>query len=219
MKAILAAAYLRRQAEQRERKLRSEIQKVKQRMARRRFEFLSQVVALVAQDKERNGPRLKIERCVGGWRGSSVAGYLRSAHDSVYYSNFRMDKKTFSKLITLLKGTPFASETVAVTKVPGKRIAHRRSAAHIAFARAHTDPPTTRFKLGVCLYAMAHGGPFKVIGDAAGIGKSTVRKWMAAFCDAVMTAVKPIYMPAQPHTPSELDAIRAMNWKCQTDWR
>lgn len=41
-----------------------------------------------------------------------------------------------------------------------------------------TDPPTGRFKLAACLYAMGQGGRMKVLADACSLGVSTLRRWL-----------------------------------------
>ena len=57
------------------------------------------------------------------------------------------------------------------------------------------DPPTCRYKVAACLYAMAHGGPLKPLADACSLGKSTMWKYLELFADATMKFIKPIYMP------------------------
>ena len=207
MQAVLLLLNLRREAAKREELLQSEIDKVKRRMAKRRFSAISQLILLIAEDEHRN-PRRVVQRCLGKWRGSSIGGYVRDGDDQTYHENFRMERKTFDKLLSLIEKTSFAAVTTPPILPGMRKRAKRRSGEHVSFARAHTDPPSTRFKMAVCLYAMAQGGRFKQVGDAAGISNNTVRKYMVAFCEAVMTAVKPIYMPATPHSASEREYIR-----------
>ena len=59
---------------------------------------------------------------MGKWRGSTIAGYLRSPYDSVYTANFRMVKPTFNKLVSLLKSGGFGSNAEPIIKVAGKRV-------------------------------------------------------------------------------------------------
>jgi hypothetical protein len=207
IKALLLGFYLRQQADQRRRELQAEIAKVKRRMAQRRVQAISQIIMLISQHTEAGGPRRVVERCLGKWRGSTISGYLRG-DDQTYCENFRMDRKTFDKLLELVQSTAFATVTGPKLVPMGLAGGRRKRGRTVSFARAHTDPPSTRYKLAVCLYAMAQGGRFKLIGDAAGIGKSTVRKWMVQFCEAIMTAVKPIYMPGTPYSPAEREAVR-----------
>ena len=48
------------------------------------------------------------------------------------------------------------------------------------------------------MYALAFGGPTKVLADAASIGESTLRKWLEQFSDGCAMYVKPVYMPGAP---------------------
>eukprot|EP00965_Chrysotila_dentata_P230970 6198079-Pleurochrysis_carterae.AAC.2 len=84
-------------------------------------------------------------------------------------------------------------------------------APHHMLARAHRarDLPTLRFKVAACLYFLAHGAPTKVAADVASIGVSTLRKWLQQFCDAVITDVKPEYMPGTPPDAERLADVRA----------
>ena len=191
-RAAVLAFMLARKAAARRADLESEIDRVKRRMEQRRIHAMSQLV-LYSCAADESSERRHVQRNSGKWRGSTISGYLRG-DDQTYVENFRMNSVTFDKLLALLEHTSFATAESPPVTVGLRAKAKRRSASHIAFARAHVDPPTTRFKLAVCLYAMAHGGRFKQVGDAAGIGKSTVRQYMVAFCEGVMAAVKPIYM-------------------------
>eukprot|EP00965_Chrysotila_dentata_P101323 3345061-Pleurochrysis_carterae.AAC.1 len=56
---------------------------------------------------------------------------------------------------------------------------------------------------------MAHGAPTKVVADVASVGVSTMRSWLQQFCDAVITDVKPTYMPATPPEAKKLAEVRA----------
>ena len=168
---------------------------------------MAHLVFLSAQDSSTGKQRRVVERVRGKWRSSTLSGYLRTGDDITYRENFRMNRKTFNKLLGLLKPTSFAmcDEARFPTPVRGNK---RRSPQSIAYARAHTDPPSTRYKLAVCLYAMAQGGRFKLIGDAASLGKNTVRKWMTAFCDAILQEVRPIYMPGTAFSSADRAAVQ-----------
>ena len=207
LQSILVAIALHNRAAQQRRALQSAIDRVKARMAKRRAAAVARILLLIAQDSSDRAPRRVVERARGKWRGSTIAGYLRGGDDKTYCENFRMNRKAFDKLLALVKHTAFAQSDEA-EHVQLHKCTTRRSRQSIAYARAHTDPPTTRFKLAVCLYAMAQGGRFKLIGDAASLGKSTVRKWMVLFCDAILKVVRPIYMPATPFSPDERDAVQ-----------
>lgn len=202
---VLVAIMLRNEAARRRRVLQSAIEDVKRRMARRSDAAKARFLMMVAEGDCYRTRRV-VERAMGKWRGSTISGYLR-CDEQTYESNFRMNRDTFDKLLGLLQSTEFVKKDEAKHARP-RRSKQRRSADSAAFARAHTDPPSTRFKLAVCLYAMAQGGRFKLIGDAASVDKSTVRVWMSVFCMAVMRAVKPVYMPGKPFSPYERSAVQ-----------
>ena len=105
VQAVLLALHLRREAAKREQLLQSEIEKVKRRMAKRRFFAISQLILLSSQQDEKRGPRRVVQRCLGKWRDSSIGGYVRDGDDRTYYENFRMERKTFDKLLTLIEKT------------------------------------------------------------------------------------------------------------------
>ena len=70
------------------------------------------------------------------------------------------------------------------------------------------DPPTLRYKVAMCLYALMQEGSVKVKADVGSIGQSTLRGWLKQFADGVMKVVKPIYMPTTPHTEEERAAAQ-----------
>ena len=137
-----------------------------------------------------------------------MAGYVNTGDDITYITNFRVDHDGFAALLGLLSNSEFAldlpGEASRSTAVRGGK----RKRRDTGFAREHTDPPTTKFKLATCLYAMGQGGRFKVIGDAASVDKTTVRKWMASFCTVVRNILRPIYMPRKPFSAEDLEAIQ-----------
>ena len=48
------------------------------------------------------------------------------------------------------------------------------------------------FKVGVCLYFMAHGkGDCKVVGDVASLGRSTVELYLTQFCQGALAVITP----------------------------
>ena len=55
---LLAALYVRREYERRQRQLRSAIEKVKARMAKRRFSTMAQAIAMAAGDASERAPRV-----------------------------------------------------------------------------------------------------------------------------------------------------------------
>ena len=82
VRALLVALCARTEATRRERVLQSEIEKVKRRMAKRSFHAMSQLIVMGGIASESRAARRYIERNDGKWRGSTVAGYLRSPYDS-----------------------------------------------------------------------------------------------------------------------------------------
>lgn len=154
--------------------------------------------------------RRYIQRAYGKWRGSTMAGYLFAGDDAVYKQNFRMSKETFARLVTLLMDSKIAAvhTDMDALRANGKREVCTGPGS-TAYARVWTDPPTTQFKVGTCLYAMGHGGPLKLTADVSSMGVSTIRRWMNQFCMSVMDNVKPIYMPATPFSEPELRDVRA----------
>ena len=204
-RSLIALAYILVRQQRRRRDLAREIARVKQRMAARRKMAIARLLLLIAAQE--SGPRRHVERCIGKWRGSTIGIYLHRGDAQTFYENFRMPKATFDVLDSLLAGSDFALGTAPAGQsatCKGKQRKWTFQAAH-----AKLDPPSTRFKLAVCLYAMGQGGRFKQIGDAAGVSKNTVRKWMVAFCEAVMQVVRPVYMPAQPFSTSEREAVQS----------
>lgn len=144
---LAALLFVRREHQRREQQLRSEIDKIKARMAKRSFHAASHVIVnMSAADEQAGGPRRVIARNIGKWRGSTISGYLGSKYDSVWIENFRMVKTTFNKLVKLLDHSAFATECSLPVKVVGKPVGKFHSAAHVSYARAHTDPPTTRYR-------------------------------------------------------------------------
>eukprot|EP00966_Prymnesium_polylepis_P277868 6420002-Prymnesium_polylepis.1 len=107
---------------------------------------------------ETSGPRRKVARCMGKWRGSAVFGYLTGREfgrdDITYRENFRMSIGAFDKLADLLDRTAFGA------KAPTDSTEALRAAARIrrgkgkkqtsVLALSFLDHPTTRFKLAAC---------------------------------------------------------------------
>lgn len=153
-------------------------------------------------------PRRHVNRCLGKWRGSAVAGYVFSGDEQTYKENFRCSRESFGLLHGLLVSSRFATaaETCTVWRTAqlaggNKRIRSRRATAYKM--TASRDPPTLRFKLAACMYVFGHGGPLKVLADSCGVGKSTLRGWLEQFSWATYEVLKPLYMPARPFTAEE----------------
>ena len=132
-------------------------------------------------------PRQKIERADGGWRGSTLNGYLVHGNDSIYRKNFRVTKHTFHVLLGQLKGGGFCQDNRA---------------------RNTAKQQTGRFKLGTSLYFFAQGTGWKAAGDCASLGESTVKKYVDHFIDGTFQVLRPIYMPKTPPSAEKVQAIR-----------
>ncbi len=89
--------------------------------------------------------------------------------------NFRCREKRLDDLVALLKFSQLAgAQATTVQAVSrGRRVTRK--------ARECVDPPSLRYKVATCMYAMAFGGSTKPIADAASIGVSTLRKWLEQF--------------------------------------
>jgi len=126
---------------------------------------------------ESSDGRRKVQRCDGGWRGSTIGGYLYEGDTITFRKIFRMDRANFKRLVDEL-----------------------RASGHIKDSKPHNPAlaVTAEFKVAVCLYVMAHGATRRFAADAAGLGESTVRIYLEDFCTAVLSVLKPKYMPSRP---------------------
>ena len=161
------------------------------------------IAAFLAMSQDLGGARRTIQRAAGKWRGSTLAGYLHLGDDKTYIENFRCSKHRFIDLVKRLKGS-------CLDKAE-ERTEHRLRgrAARFQKANAVRDTPGLRFKVAACMYALGQGGPLKVLADAGSLGKSTLKKYLGLFADAVTTRMKPIFMPGKPFADSEREAVRA----------
>ena len=146
--------------------------------------------------------RRKVERALAAWRGSTISGYLRGDEQS-YLENFRCSKLLFATVDALLEDTPLDRKAVRASASTDWRKTRRAMKAVEAL-----DPPSRRYKVAVCLYAMGQGGPIKPLADACSIGKSTLRKYLEQFADSVRVRIKPIYMPSKPWSEEERKAVQ-----------
>ena len=152
------------------------------------------------------------QRALGKWRGSTLSGYLRNDEKS-RKDAFRASDNRLDTLVTLLQDTKLAGtgwRNVLQPADRGRKVTRKATEAR--------DPPTLRYKVATCLYAMAHGGTLKTIADAASIGKSTLRLWLEDFSDGVTKRVKPVYMPGTPWDPETLTAVRGQFASRVTSW-
>ena len=145
--------------------------------------------------------RRAVERALGKWRGSTVAGYLRG-DDTTYLENFRMSKHRFDVLTSLLAGSQLDLSSNRTSFVP--RVKGRTTKK----ATEWRDPPNLRFKLAMCMYALGQSGSTKVKADVGSIGESTLRAWLALFAECVMRHMKPTYMPGGAMNAEKVAAVQ-----------
>jgi hypothetical protein len=184
---------------------------------RRNRHALAAVAACVAASDAAAMPRRTVPRALGGWRGSTLAGYVLRGDDVTYKEKLRMDSGTFSKLVGLFRGSRLDTSLPLTTQraceirgTTGRRRRGRRVSviAQVARATRSRDPPTLRYKVAACMYAFAHGGPLKTLADVCSVAQSTLRGWLTSFCLDTMRLVKPLYMPAKPFSAEERAAVQ-----------
>ena len=86
---------------------------------------------------------------------------------------------------------------------PTRRRANRANAA-----RQARDAPTLRYKVALCMYALGHGGPLRVLADAGSVGESSLRRYLGSFASSVIEFLGPVYMPGTPFSESDLAAVQ-----------
>ena len=156
--------------------------------------------------------RRVVPRALGKWRGSTIAGYL-THDDTTYVQNFRATRLQLDGIVGLLQGSALdflqaqRQEVRVSTATPRRGVLTSKQRKTVR-ARQSLDPPTLRFKVALCMYALGQGGPVKVLADAGSVGSSSLRRYLELFADAVIARMKPIYMPGQPYSPSELSAVQ-----------
>ena len=180
----------------------------------RRRRALAFVVAQLAASESSSRANRVVPRALGKWRGSSLAGYVFRGDEKTYKEKFRMPKAAFDKLLALLTGSGFdcalshSDRSAALYATSGRRGSASRLRIRMVAARAATDPPCLKFKVATCMYIFARGGILEKVSDVASIGESTLRRWLHAFCAAIVEKLKPIYMPCKPFSKDERDAIQ-----------
>ena len=156
--------------------------------------------------------RRVVPRALGKWRGSTLAGYL-THDDTTFLENFRCTRQEFDGLVTLLQGSALDSMEA---QRDAQQAAQPRAARWTKQARVAKDPPTLRFKVGLCLYCIGHGGPVKPLADVGSVGVSALRRYLSAFAQAVMASVGPIYMPSTPMAADERLAVQQWSMASST---
>jgi hypothetical protein len=141
--------------------------------------------------------RRAVLRATGKWRGSTLAGYLRT-DDKAINDNCRLScGRRLSELVALLKGSAIDAADDSNTREwsRGRRVTRK--------ARECVDPPSARYKVAACMYTLGQGGSIKTAADVASVGESTLRRWLEKFADSCTTHVKPVYMPGKPWDAEE----------------
>ena len=172
------------------------MQKLHKRLQDQHRNVVAGIMQAVAAD-DANDVRRLVERARGKWRGSTIAGYMRGDQQTIKESFGFPTEEAFSGLVGMLSGTSLDAAKNRPTSPSG------RSGWRTQRARQHTDPPTLRFKVAMCMYTLCHEGELKVKADVGSIGKSTLRGWLHAFSDAVVSRLKPKYMSGKPMSDRE----------------
>ena len=154
-------------------------------LKRQRSHAVAAVLAAAAEPGSYG--RRTVERTKGGWRCSTLQGYL-NGDEVTYKLNFR------------------------ATKANVTFIAEKLAAGGYLRTNKNYNPEyciPTLFKVGVVMYFMAHcKGDRKTAGDVASLGKSTVDKYLDEFCRGACTVLKPIFMPSTPPSAESVQRVR-----------
>ena len=120
---------------------------IRRRRRARRRSVVAAALACALAETGGGAKRRSVKRVEGGWPCSTLAGYL-DGDEATYAANFRMTKKSIE----------FITEKLSEG---GYLVTNR--------CRDPAQCITARFKVGVCLYFMAHAkGDMKVAGDVVG---------------------------------------------------
>ena len=161
--------------------------------------------------------RRVVPRALGKWRGSTLSGYL-THDDQTYLERFRATRAQLDGLVVRLQGSQLDSagnqlQRVIARRPPPPSGASARSPSERKRARTKRacvaqDAPTLRYKVALCMYALGHGGPVKVLADAGSVGESSMRRYLGLFALSVIQILRPMYMPGSPFSESDLAAVQ-----------
>ena len=155
---------------------------------RRRQQRLREALVFLRAACLEDGGRRKVERTEGGWKASTLNGYVENGDEQTYKLNFRATRRSVELIAEKLSSAGYLVDN------------NCRDPAHRM---------TSKFKVAVCLYYMAHAkGDAKLAGDVASLGKSTVQAYIEEFCRGVMAVLRPIYMPKDPPSASTVRLVR-----------
>ena len=197
--------------------------KQRQRVREYRFEIRKQQlswlaaqsfpVLLAMADSGAGQGRRVVPRALGKWRGSTLSGYL-THDDQTYLDSFRATRAQLDGLVIRLQGSKLDAaqeqrvRIIARRPPPPSAATAARKCARTRQARVTKDLPTLRYKVALCMYALGHGGPIKVLADAASVGESSMRRYLGLFALSVIELLRPIYMPGSPFSNSDLLAVQ-----------
>ena len=90
--------------------------------------------------------------------------------NTTYLQNFRCSNVRFNDLVNRLHHSGL--------DVANERRDHQLRAGAVRLKKANEiiDPPSLRYKVACCMYALGQGGSTKVLADVASLGESTMRK-------------------------------------------
>ena len=211
MIAAVAAQLMRQRQRARERAF--EIRKLQQSLLATQSFFVLQAMANSGVGQVR---RL-VPRALGKWRGSTLSGYL-THDDQTYLERFRATRAQLDGLVVRLQGSQLDSASNRLVREIARRppppsgatasSPSARKRARTKKACAGQDAPTLRYKVALCMYALGHGGPIKVLADAASVGESSMRRYLGLFAVSVIQTLRPVYMPGSPFSESDLAAVQ-----------
>ena len=99
-----------------------------------------------------------------------MAEYVFHGSAEDYVRKFRMSSKAFNDLVTLIESRRVPDECGrALIGLPG------------AVPTRVADLIPTRFKVGCCVYMLAHGPEIPVLADVCSVEPTTVRSWLVHF--------------------------------------
>ena len=174
-------------------------------------------VLLVMANSAAGQARRVVPRALGKWRGSTLSGYLKH-DDQTYVERFRATRAQLDGLVVRLQGSQLDTAEKQLVRVTARgppppsgataRSPSARKRARTKQASAAQDAPTLRYKVALCMYALGHGGPLKVLADAGSVGESSMRRYLVQFASSVIQFLRPVYMPATPFSESDLAAVQ-----------
>ena len=173
----------------RQRELEAAAARVMQQASARRQRMQKRVMQAVCLAVATQEQRRHVERADGGWKASTLYGYLERGDEVVYKQKFRVTMRTFDFIVEKLTRNGHVKDSNC--RNPELRV-------------------TARFKVAVAMYYLAHGCcESNMVGDVASLGAATVDLYLTDFCEGVLCSLRPLYMPASPPRAAHRDRIKA----------